>query len=157
LRCGLVLAGANQPRITNDQGDDGMLTGLEIVGSNLRGTELVVLSACDTGLGDIRDGEGVSGLRQAFHLAGADTTIATLWKIQDAETVDLMQRFWTHMVPEKNYDIGFNKADALCYAQRDMIQKLRVDNSDPSDIFWAAFALTGQTKFPERKLIPPAQ
>jgi CHAT domain-containing protein len=117
-------------------------------GNDLRGTELVVLSACETGLGDLQDGEGVAGLRQAFHLAGAETTIATLWKIPDIATSDLIERFFSHMSPETGFMTGQNKADALGLAQRDMIQKARKKAPKTPHLFWAAFTLTGQSEFP---------
>ena len=94
VRCGIALAGANHAgQITNAMAEDGLLTGLEASLLNLQGTELVILSACDSGSGEVKIGEGVMSLRRAFRIAGAQTVLASHWKVSDKATSQLMTEF----------------------------------------------------------------
>ena len=110
---------------------DGLLTALDVMALVLTGTRLVVLSACDTGLGDIRPGEGVFGLRRSFGLAGARTLVISLWKVPDTATAWLMERFYTHLAG------GLGCAAALREAQREAHAR------DPDVYSWGAFVCDG--------------
>jgi CHAT domain-containing protein len=114
LRSGVILAGVKQQ--DSGVGEDGVLTPLEAAGLNLRGTKLVVLSACETGLGDVRYGEGVYGLRRALFLAGSETQIMSLWKVSDAGTRDLMIAYYTRL------QRGESRVEALRQVQLAMLR-----------------------------------
>jgi CHAT domain-containing protein len=129
LRSGLILAGAN--RRANGE-DDGVLTALEASSLDLFGTKLVVLSACETGLGEAIGGDGVYGLRRAFVLAGAETQVMSLWKIDDAATHQLMKAYYERL------QAGGGRGDALREVQ---LELLASERSHP--YYWASFFVIG--------------
>ncbi len=135
LRSGLVLAGANQPGI--DPTDDGYLTAAEALNLKLKGTELVVLSACSTGQGDIRTGEGVYGLQRSLTVAGARSTLLSLWKVDDAATADFMARYYTRL------KAGEGRADALTAVQAEFRTGTAGNGQWTEPYYWAAWQLVG--------------
>lgn len=139
LRSFLALAGANNIGQQQDPNQiyDGIATAYEISGMNLQGTDLIVLSACETGLGEVQNGEGVFGLRRAFQLAGAQTVVMSLWKVPDNETKELMIDFYTRL---KN---GECKSQALRHAQLAMMRKQREQHGSAHPYFWGAFICAG--------------
>lgn len=148
LLSGIAFAGANHPNV---DGDDGILTAEEVSFLDLRGLELATLSACETGLGTVAGGEGLLGLQRAFQTAGARTVIASLWKVDDVATRDLMERFYDNLW---NKDMG--KLAALREAQLWMLREHGPRGLQPLDgdeqpakskrlppYYWAAFVLSG--------------
>jgi CHAT domain-containing protein/Tfp pilus assembly protein PilF len=131
LRSGLALAGANLHR---SSGDDGILTALEASGLNLWGTKLVTLSACDTGLGEVKNGEGVYGLRRAFVLAGTETLVMSLWPVSDYVTREMMTAYY------KGLKQGQGRGEALRQVQLGMLK--RKGREHP--FYWASFIQSGE-------------
>ncbi|MBA3242699.1 MAG: CHAT domain-containing protein, partial [Acidobacteria bacterium] len=98
------------------EGEDGILTALEAAGLDLWGTRLVVLSACETGLGEVKNGEGVYGLRRALVLAGSETQLMSLWQVSDAGTRDLMTAYYARL------ENGDGRTEALRQVQLAMLR-----------------------------------
>ncbi len=131
LRSGLVLAGANHAWSGNppaDGSEDGIVTAYEIAQLNLSNTELVVLSACETALGDIKGGEGVFGLQRAFKLAGVKKMIVSLWQVPDKETAELMTAFYNYWLKGQPIEQAFARAQSEMRKQYPAF-------------YWAAFVL----------------
>jgi CHAT domain-containing protein len=136
LLSGLVLAGANERHADRE---DGYLTAEEIRWLDLSGAELVVLSACETGLGEARSGEGMLGLRRAFHVAGAATVVSSLWSVKDESTTTLMQGFYENL-----WLRGAERLEALRQAQLDMLRANRIEHGRDLPSTWGGFVLSGE-------------
>jgi CHAT domain-containing protein len=167
LLSGLVLAGANDPPALPDDPsaiaslpEDGILTAEELAFLPLGNVELVVLRACETGLGEVAGGEGLLGIQRAFQVAGARTTVASLWKVDDTMTRRLMTAFYRNVLDKKQSYLA-----AMRNAQLEILQELRAQKvattaagggdrgaAAPADAaaggrgpayYWAAFTLSG--------------
>ena len=133
LRSGIVLAGANQPEADPD--DDGYLTALEVARLNWKGAEMVVISACQSGKGDIKAGEGVYGLKRAIAVAGARSSLLSLWNVDDLATAAFMEIFYSKL------KAGMAIADALTATQKEFREHKILSWRHP--YVWAAFQLSG--------------
>lgn len=131
LRSGLFLANTSQPGMRQN---DGTLTALEMANLDLTGTNLVVLSACNTGVGDIKNGAGVYGLRRALVLAGSESQLTSLWKVSDLGTRKLMVDYYTRL------KAGEGRSEALRQVQLSMLASQRWRHP----FYWASFIQSGQ-------------
>lgn len=136
LRSGIMLAGAARtisgavtPNLVSN--DNGVLTAYEAMNMDLEGTQLIVLSACETGLGDVKAGEGVYGLQRAFLVAGAEAMIMSLWKVDDAATQQLMRSFYASWIKLRNKRQAFKQA------------QLQLMNTYKDPYYWGAFVIMG--------------
>lgn len=135
LKSKLILAGAadSEPLLMTDYQlyEDGFLTAYEVTQLELTETRLVVLSACETGLGEIQSGEGVWGLQRAFQLAGVNTVMGSLWKISDEATVTYMEVFYKTYLANQDITLAYYAA----------MRATRQEYGHP--YYWGAFTLTG--------------
>jgi CHAT domain-containing protein len=134
LRTGLLLKGAGDLMAKsryNYNIESGILTATEAANLNLDRTDIVILSACETGLGDVKSGEGVYGLQRSFLVAGAKVLIMSMFKVDDEATQNLMLKFYQKLLNSNKARESFNEAK----------KELRVDYPDP--IYWGAFMMIG--------------
>ncbi|XYI00858.1 tetratricopeptide repeat protein [Sorangium sp. So ce1128] len=143
LRSGLAFAGANR-KATSD--DNGILTAMEASQLDLNGTKLVVLSACQTGVGETTSGDGVYGLRRAFVMAGAETQILSLWNVNDASTRELMHGYYAQL------KAGGGRSESMRQAQLAMLASS--ERSHPH--YWAGFIVSGNDAALDGRPVAPS-
>lgn len=138
---GLALAGVNRTEPLAPNEEDGFLTALETASEDLSRVEWAVLSACDTGVGKVRPGEGTFGLRRAFAIAGARTLIMSLWSVQDAETARWMRELYTARLRD-----SLGTAEAVRRASLRVLAARRNQHLSTHPVFWAGFVASGDWK-----------
>ncbi len=131
LRSGLILTGAGKSSASTGASEDGILTAYEAMTLPLDKTDIVILSACETGQGEIRNGEGVYGLQRAIMLAGANHLLMSLWKVDDNATQELMEEFYKQWMQSNNMIQSFRNAQLLIKKKYEMPQ------------YWAGFVMVG--------------
>ena len=135
-RSGLAFVNANLgiKGIQQPDGTDGILTALEVLNLKLEGTDLVTLSACDTGKGDVKIGEGVYSLNRAFQEAGAKAVLSTLWTVDDQATGEFMQKFYARFLDGKPAQVAIQETQ----------QEFMLDKHYSDPFYWAGFVMTGK-------------
>jgi CHAT domain-containing protein len=139
LLSGIVLAGFKS-RETEQQREDGVLSALEVTGINLLGTKLVILSACDTGKGNISTGDGIYGLRRALVIAGAESQVISLWRVADASTKELMVSYYQRLKG------GEGRSEALRQTQLEILEgRMEAMSAEKYQhpYYWAGFIASG--------------
>jgi CHAT domain-containing protein len=132
LHSGLVFAGANQGR------ESALLTAQQIASLGLNGLDLAVLSACNTGNGELHDGEGVLGLERAFRVAGARSVVMALWPVDDATTREFMHEMYTERIGR-----NASTADAVWNASRKLLLERRAAGKSTHPWYWSGFVSSG--------------
>jgi CHAT domain-containing protein/tetratricopeptide (TPR) repeat protein len=139
LLSGLALAGANQRGERSEGEEDGILTAEELANLDLAGVEWAVLSACDTALGPVADGEGVFGLRRALRIAGVRTVILSLWSVEDEAARSFMRHLYGARMRE-----GLDTSRALRQAARRSLAERRASGASSHPFYWAGFVASGE-------------
>jgi CHAT domain-containing protein len=138
LLSGLALAGANHRADAGPTDEDGILTAEEVTSLNLDGVEWAVLSACDTGLGQVKVGEGVFGLRRAFQVAGVHTVIMSLWSVEDESTREWMTALYDGRLKKK-----LTTAEAVHRATLTVLRDRRAAGQSTHPFYWGGFVAAG--------------